>query len=274
MAAREALLLEENSGTARQNAQNGNTIVSSGPDSRIVRGGSLLLVRRARIVESGDPPLGVAPSVRSGHPNLALRGEEKKRQRGRRDRSIARGVKFVVAKIVVVAKIAVSAARNSADALKIVSAVNAQRFPGAPEKTIAASAQTDSPIVLRVEINGMHPGPASPISAARQASRRQEPSPAERALADSRRQHVHRNSAIALAGIPQPALAPTAGLVLVASERDRPRVPALLREDETQERSVDPAVGQRVVISELRSQEIVARVPDKQATSKLSLRQY
>jgi hypothetical protein len=193
---------------------------------------------------------------------LALRGEEKQGQRGRQDRSIARAVKFVVARIVVVAKIAGSAARNSADAWKIASAVNARRFPGAPGKTIRASAQTDSPIVLRAESNAIPARLASPISVAREASGSQEASPTERAPAESLRQHVHRNSAIAAAGVLQPALAPTAARVLAAIERDRRRVPALLREDEAPERNVNPAAGPPAVISEVRSQEIVARVPD------------
>jgi hypothetical protein len=274
IAARESLLLEDNSGTARQSAQNGNTIVNSGPDSPIIRGGSLLLVRRARIVASGDPALAGATSVRSGHLNLALGGEEKKGQRGRRDRSIVRAEKFVVAKIVVVAKMAVSAARDSAHASKIASAANARRFPGAPGKTIAASAQTDSPIVLRAEINVMHARPASPISVAREASGSQEASPTEPAPARSLRPHVHRSSAIAATGVLRPGLAPTAARILVATERDRRRVPALVRVDEMPERSVNPAAGPHVVISEVPSEEIVARFPDTGSIQPLRCEQY
>jgi hypothetical protein len=126
----------------------------------------LLRVRRARTVASGDPALAGVTSVRSGPPNLALGDEEKKARRGRRDRSIARAVQLPVTRIVVVVTIALSAGPSSAEVWKIASAVNVRRFPGAPAKTIAASAQTDSLIAIRVESNVIPARPASPISVA------------------------------------------------------------------------------------------------------------
>jgi hypothetical protein len=157
---------------------------------------------------------------------------------------------------------------------KIASAVNVRRFPGAPAKTIAASAQTDSLIALRVESNVIPARPASPISVASEASGSQEAPPTEPAWAQSLRRHVHRNSAIAVAGVLHPGLAPTAARVLVATERDRRRVHALVRVDEMPERSVNPAAGPHVVISEVPSEEIVARFPDTGSIQPLRCEQY